>query len=194
MIYNDPSPTRIRGRIWFTLLVLFFGYGIINVFVPNGDMIIATRVIQASASAVVLYVYFGDFWHGLRTPDPARGDYLIVGIWVGFFATLCQAIYSMAFRLAGNPAWLLNSEVNAPYILLSVVAAVMHVSAPGAVDGVVPRRNRLAMGVGFGAAVFLVICLFMIRPDIRPVLDRLRPYIEDLWRQGQLVTTFAGAL
>ena len=36
---------------------------------------------------------------------------------------------------------------------------VRHVAAPGAVDGIVPRWNRLAMGVGLAAAVLLVLGL-----------------------------------
>lgn len=74
-----------------------------------------------------------------------------------------------------------------PFIVLaSVVGAVLHVVAPGSVDGVVPRRNRLALGAGVGLAVLVVMALLITRPDIKPVIERTRPYIGDWFRTGEM--------
>ncbi|MCJ2038550.1 hypothetical protein MKK55_06210 [Methylobacterium sp. J-059] len=65
----------------------------------------------------------------------------------------------------------------APIVMPSMVASVLHAAAPGAVDGTVPRRNRIALGIGAGSGVSAVVFLIAIRPDIRPIIDRARPYI-----------------
>lgn len=181
ILYSDNEPSLIRGRLWFSFLVLFVGYNIVNVFVQNPDMIIACRIIQASTSVVVLYVYFEDAWVGFKKAVPAREDYLIVGIWLAWLATFLQAMFSVMWRLAGGPDWLTNAEINAPFIILSVLGGMLHVSAPGALDGVVPRKNRVAMGMAFGVSLAIVTGLFATRPNIGPMIERARPYIGDFW-------------
>ncbi|WP_419952369.1 hypothetical protein [Methylobacterium sp.] len=183
-IYNDEGPEQIRGAIWLTVLFLAVVYGAINAFVPNSDMNIAVGVLQAAAATMVVYIYGRDAWIAMRTKSPKRTDFLIVGIVLAWLSTDGQAILAVVFRLAGMPAWFVNSEIYAPIRLLSVVAAVLHVSAPGAVDGLVPRKNRIAMGLGLGGAVLLVLALLWSRPDIGPLLERTRPYISDFFQTG----------
>lgn len=74
MIYNDNRPERIRGTIYISALVLLVGYQLINAFVPNADMIVATRTLAARFDAVVLDVYAGDAWRAAVKPEPRRSD------------------------------------------------------------------------------------------------------------------------
>lgn len=184
LIYDQKGPEHIRGAIWLTVLFLGVGYAVINAFVPNSDMNIAIGVLQASAATMVVYIYGKDAWQALKKREPARTDFLIVGIVLAWLSTDGQAILAVLFRLAGMPSWFVDSELYAPIRLLSVVAAVLHVSAPGAVDGLVPRRNRLAMGLGLGGAVLIVLVLLWQRPDMGPLIERTRPYIGDFWNQS----------
>lgn len=186
MIYNDPRPERIRGTIYLSVLLLFAVYQVINAFVPNADLILATRTLGAGFYATVLYVYGPDAWKALTAPHPKRSDFLIVGIWISFASQLGQSIYSILYRLAPSQ-WFLNSEVVSWIVLGSVVASILHVSAPGAVDGTVPRRNRIALGVGVGLATITVAFLLVTRPDIGPLLERTRPYIGDFWSTGAML-------
>lgn len=184
LIYDQKGPDHIRGAIWLTVILLGFGYSVINAFVPNSDMNIAIGVLQASAATMVVYIYGKDAWQALRKKNPARTDFLIVGIVLAWLSTDGQAILAVLFRLSGMPSWFVNSELYAPIRLLSVVAAVLHVTAPGAVDGLVPRKNRIAMGLGLGGAVLVMLVLLWQRPDIGPIIERTRPYISDWWSTG----------
>lgn len=184
LVYDSKNPEQIRGAIWLSVILLGTGYMLINAFVSNADMNIAIGVLQAAAATMVVYIYGKDAWRAVRKKNPARTDFLIVGIVLAWLSTDGMAILAVLFRLAGMPAWFVNSEVYAPVRLLSVVAAVLHVSAPGAVDGLVPRKNRMAMGVGLGGAVLLALALLWSRPDIGPLIERARPYIGDFWGQG----------
>ena len=51
MIYNDEGPELIRGKIYLAGIVLLIGYIIIDALMPNADMIVALRVLQASTAA-----------------------------------------------------------------------------------------------------------------------------------------------
>ncbi|WP_162560935.1 hypothetical protein [Methylobacterium durans] len=49
-----------------------------------------------------------------------------------------------------------------------------------------PRKNRIAMGVGLGLAILGVLTLVATKPEVRPYLERARPYIGDWWRTGEI--------
>ncbi len=185
MIYNE-GPEGIRQVLWLTTLVLIVGYQCFNVFVPNADMIVATRILAAAFYSVVVWAYAGDAWTAIRRKVPTKADYLILGIWLSFLSHLCQTIYATLYRLADAPQWLLNAEVVPWIVLLSMLAAMLHVCATGAVDGEVPRRSRIALGLGVGAAVLVVGAILATRPDIGPAIERTRPWIGDWWRTGEL--------
>ncbi|MCJ2039858.1 hypothetical protein MKK55_13055 [Methylobacterium sp. J-059] len=185
MIYQDDTPVRIKGTIYWAALLLFLGYQLCNFFVPNSDMILAARVMAAGFYAVVLYVYGPDAWRALWKNDPISSDYLIVGIWLSFASHLGQTAYSIAYRLAPSD-WFLNSEIVSFIIMGSVVGAALHICAPGSLDGQVPRRNRIALGIGVGIATLVVGLLLVTRPDIRPLIERTRPYIGDWFHTGAL--------
>lgn len=184
MIYNDERPELIRGRIWLALLGLFAAFGVIALFLPNADTIMAAHVFRMAACSTVVVVYWTDAWEAVKKAEPERTDYLIVGIWLSFLSNAFQSLQGIVGRMGGLPSWWLNNDLIAPTLAASVIAAVLHVSAPGAVDGVVPRRNRIAMGVSFGIAVLLMGSLTLAQPDISPWLDRVRPYISGVASGG----------
>lgn len=185
MIYND-GPSGIRQILYLSALLLFAGYQTFNVFVPNADMIVATRILAAAFYSVVVYAYAGDAWAAVRRPVPSKADFLILGIWLSFLSHLAQTVYAAIYRLADAPQWLLNAEVVPIIVLFSMIAAVLHVAATGSIDGEVPRRSRIALGLGVGVAVLLVGAVVATRPDIAPAIERTRPYIGDWWRTGEL--------
>lgn len=183
MVYND-GPTGIRQVLYLTGLLLFVGYQCVNVFVPNADMIVATRILAAAFYSVVVYAYAGDAWAAVRRPVPTKADFLIVGIWLSFLSHLMQTVYAAIYRLADAPQWLLNAEIVPVIVLISMLGAVCHVAATGSVNGEVPRRSRIALGVGVGAAVLIVGAVVATRPDIGPAVERARPWIGDWWKTG----------
>ncbi|QDI81058.1 hypothetical protein E8E01_11735 [Methylorubrum populi] len=185
MIYSD-GPSGIRQILYLTTLALFLGYQAVNIFVPNADMIVATRILAAAFYSVVVYAYAGDAWAAVRRPVPTKADFLIVGIWLSFLAHLGQTVYATIYRLADAPQWLLNAEVVPVIILVSMLGAVCHVAATGSVNGEVPRRSRVALGIGVGAAVLVVGAIIATRPDIGPAIERTRPWIGDWWRTGEI--------
>ncbi|WP_455961530.1 hypothetical protein [Methylorubrum aminovorans] len=91
MIYNE-GPSGIRQVLYLTALVLFVGYQTVNVFVPNADMIVATRILAAAFYSVVVYAYAGDAWATVRRPVPTKANFLIVGIWLSFLSHLAQTV------------------------------------------------------------------------------------------------------
>ena len=184
MIYNDNRPEGVRGTIYLSCLLLFAGYQLINAFVPNSDMIVGVRLLAMSIYGGVCYIYAKDAWIAFRAAKPERTDFLILGIWLSFFSQFLQNVYAVTARLAGMPAWFLNSEILGPCVLISVVAGILHIAMPDALRGQVPRRNRYALGLGVACAVLVLGAVTASKPDINPYLEPLRPWIGDFWHTG----------
>lgn len=190
-IYADNRPETIRGIIIWATAALCVGYQILNIFVPNEDMIIYVRILDVAATAVALWIFAPDAWGGILRRTPVPRDFLIVGIWLKFLSSELQGIYAIIYRLGGAPKWFLNNELLPYIIILGIVAVVCHVCTPGALDArdgrpAVPRRNQYGLAIGFGCAVLTVGLLIASKPDVLPWLERSRPYIGDWWRTGEL--------
>lgn len=165
----------MRGRIWLSFVVLAIGALLFGTLLDDGELTLALRILQASASAGVVYCYARAAYFAFRVEEPIGSDYLIVGILLSFFSMFCQAIYSIVYRLLGGPTWMLYSEVAAPFVLISVIAAVLHVTAPGAVDGRVPPKNRITVGICFAIAVACVLTLAATRERLMQSFGVVEP-------------------
>lgn len=188
-VYAHNEPETLKSIILWAACVLFIGYQVLNVFVPNEDMIIYVRVLDIAFTAVALVLFAPDAWLGLWRRVPKPRDFLIVGIWLKFFSAECQSINAVLYRLAGTPKWLLNNEFLPLAIMVGIVAVVCHVCTPGSVkeeggSPAVPRKNLYALAIGSGFAVLMVGIFIVSKPDVGPFMERARPYIGDFWKTG----------
>lgn len=181
-IYNDNRPENVKGIIILSAAFLFVGSQLLNLFIPNNELIIYARILDVSATAAALFIFAKDCWIGIMRAVPRPRDFLICGIWIKFLSAEILGIYALMFRLADNPAWFLNNELITPTICLSVIAVVLHLCTPGTVEGVVPRKNQYALAVGIGVGVLLCGVLLASKPNIAPFINDLRPWIGDWWR------------
>jgi hypothetical protein len=177
--YDDTSPETIKKQIVFATIVLVGTVFMLNFFVPNADLILSERIFQASVAMMVVVVYWPDARAAWLSESPERGDYLIVGVTLGWIATFFQAMFSVVFRLAGMPLWFANIDANSLWILMSAISGILHIVAPGAVDGVVPRRNRIVLGIGMGVTVMGICVVLWSRPDISAYVEASRFVLED---------------
>ena len=184
MIYDQQGRQTLKDKAIFAAILIFAVVGILDVFLPNADVILLARTLQAAGAATVVVIYWPDFVAALRTDEPELGDFLIFGVTIGWMATFCQAIFVIIFRLSGNPWWFANSDLNLLWISTSILSAVMHVIAPGMIRGEVPRRNRIGLGVGTFMGVFLACSVMLIKPDLTAAMNYARPYISDVFGTG----------
>lgn len=178
---TESRPEDIRSIILWTGLLLFIGYQAINAFVPNGEMIVYVRILDISATTAALYIFARDAWKGLWRKVPRPRDFLIAGIWLKFFSAWLIGIYGVVYRLSGEPKWLFNNEILPVALFIGVIAVVLHVCTPGTA-GSVPRKSQYALAISLAAATLLAGFLIASKPDIRPWVETLRPYIADWWR------------
>ena len=182
---DTSKPETIRSIIVWAAVLLFIGYQIVNAFVANGEMIIYVRILDISATTAALYIFARDAWKGLWRRAPRPRDFLITGIWLKFFSAWLIGIYGVVYRLAGEPKWLFNNEILPLALMIGIVAVVLHICTPGTA-GAVPRRSQYALAVSLGAATLIAGFLVASKPDIRPWVEPLKPWISDWWRTGEV--------
>lgn len=141
--FRLPTP---RALI-LTDLVLFAMFWVaMPVQVPE-SVAVLIQAARGALSAIVVISYGWSVWkiRGERIPDASHG--LIIGIFLAFSADLLGSILGIAWRISGRPTewtgaqfWMFSSYVTA-------LAAIHHIAVPGAIDGKVPKRNVVLVGI-----------------------------------------------
>jgi len=84
-----------------------------------------------------------------------RLSQITLGVTVAWFAEACLAFGSLWYRLDDTMTWWTDSPIVAFLLYTKTLGGVLHITAPGAIDGQVPTRNWVILAVAIGAAVGL---------------------------------------
>lgn len=155
----------LRVRAAFIGLFLLFVYWPIAAITNNETALETLRAMQISISSVVLCSYAPEAWRILTKPFVDAEDQLILGIVLSWASVFEQGIWALLWRLSGKPIWMYDSDLNGFFVWQAIIGATLHVTAPGAVNGVVPRRNWILTGIAFGGGVLVGAMLLRYRPD-----------------------------
>ena len=172
-------PSILRSRTLWTALALFALYWIAAGLVPNGPLMEALHTIRIAICLVVVTAYAPVCLEALAQDRIGRVEQLSLGITIGWGATLCGGLWSLLWRLAGQPAWMVNSDLNGFFLWVAILGAVLHVTAPGAVDGIVPRRTWILTGLAFGGGALAAGVLLARRPDVAVLVEGLAPWLRE---------------
>lgn len=163
-----------RPVIWTaTGLYLIFLMG--AWLVPNRALMESLRAFLLAISVAVVVAYARPALQAVfaaRRPDLV--EQLTLGIALAWGTTVIQSGWYMMWRLAGQPPWMVNNDFNALLLYSLCLAACLHITAPGAVDGVIPRRNMIVLGVAVGIAALLVSFLVLFNPDVTQFLEHFK--------------------
>ncbi|HEV2557976.1 MAG TPA: hypothetical protein VGU45_05060 [Microvirga sp.] len=165
----------LRSRVFwsgFALLALFF---VAAWLIPNNQLVENLRILQIAAGMVVVTAYLPYAFDGIKAGRPDRVQQLSMGIALGFMSVICAGLWSLIWRLSGQPRWMVSSDVNSFFVWMSILAATLHITAPGAIDGIVPKRNWIMLGLAFGAGFLCASLILLFHPDFQAVAEWLRP-------------------
>lgn len=172
-------PLILRSRTLWAALLLFSLYWAVARLVPNGPLMEGLHAVRVAICAVVVAAYAPVCLEALARNRIGRVEQLSLGIVIGWGATLLSGLWSLLWRLAGQPAWMVNSDLNGFFIWAAILGAVLHVTAPGAVDGTVPRRTWTLTGLAFGAGALLAALILTRRPDVAALVEGLAPWVRE---------------
>lgn len=82
------------------------------------------------------------------------GSQLLLGILCVWFAEIAISLWSLIWRLS-DQSWMLDSPILAALLYLKIIGGTLHVTAPRAVDGRVPRRSWIMLLIGATLAALI---------------------------------------
>lgn len=168
-----------RPVVW-TSLTLYLIFIACAWILPNRILIETLRAMLLSISIAVVIAYAAPAVSAMldkRRPDLVAQ--LTLGIALGWAATAFQSTWSLIYRLAGQPLWMQNNDLNALIIWSLCLAAALHITAPGAIDGRIPRRNMVSLGLAIGAGVLIVSIIMIWNPNVDGLVDAIKPWLYD---------------
>lgn len=152
-----PAAVKIllRGHLMRAFLGFMTVGCLLFVVVPEAALIEALNLIALSFAGAVMVAYAPVVWIALQAEMPTRGQVLAVGIFLTQAASFIARIVSLGYRSLG---WrdVVNTDLVSLFVFLTILGALCHLNAPEVVDGSVPTRQWVRIGIVFGVGVFLI--------------------------------------
>ncbi|GEP11250.1 hypothetical protein [Methylobacterium gnaphalii] len=126
-----------------------------------------------------LFAYWRPFRAVILTrgwPD-GFGLYAIM-VWMVCASYNLNIAIATFWRLAGQPAFLINNALFDFWIVLGIAAMTIAVTVPDLFGKDVPPRDKIQLGSAWTVMFALVLYLTIVHPDLGPLADWLRPYID----------------
>jgi hypothetical protein len=141
------------------------------VFTPeiiSEENAVVVQALRTAASVTVVVAYGISIWDERYARITTSMHVFVIGIFLAFLGDAIGGGISIIWRLVGRPPdWSLHSF----WILgafLTALAALHHITAPGIVEGHIPKKNAWLIGLAAGGATLiagLVIVMNIHAPD-----------------------------
>lgn len=153
--------TLLRWRVAWSLAAVLAAFWVVQAVVPPKMLMQVLNALVLCVSISVVCTYAPAWLQTLGKPRLSGPDALSLGIGGTWCAEIGQRIWSIVWRGLNQPDWMVSTPVLPLLLTLVFMGGVLHLTAPGAVDGVVPRRNWIILGITIGAAVFVALLIAM---------------------------------
>lgn len=163
------APVRVLSEAWIIALI------------------VASSSVMIAVGPVALRCFTSRGW---PHPDDAVG----LGMFLTAFGMFWLGLWSLFWRLSGQSAWVVNNDLYNAWRPFVIAGMLTKVTAIGVFGGHVPRGYKVRYGLILLLAAALILLLALTRPDLRPIADWLRPYLEEVRSLGSFRPANASVL
>ncbi|MFB0491925.1 hypothetical protein ABIE45_004511 [Methylobacterium sp. OAE515] len=167
------------SRFFWLFVLLTIGFGLVAHATPPDDLGECVRVFILSAAAIALVTYWPNAMRaiaGRRWPDPSNRG--VMGVFLLAIGSVGTGIFGGLWRFGGFQNFVVNNAVNYYFITLAGVGFMLMVSAPNLFGEGVPPKERILLGSKWVIALSLVLVLALTQPDLRWLVEKLRPWLD----------------
>jgi hypothetical protein len=148
----------MRLRFWPFFILPNLLFAAVAMSTDAGWLIGILNSLLISLAAGVCCAYGPAAIRILFTHDPIEdSDCLSLGIFISWGAIIELRAWSVVWRWMGMPAALTNTDFITYGLFMSATAAVLHLGAPGGVNGRIPTTRWIKIGILVAAVVLLTI-------------------------------------
>ena len=148
-----------RGILVAIVLALF---ALSVPFVDAPHFIDTFNDVVLALSVAVITAYAPDAWAAARAQPITRGDILAMGIWFSWFSVFLGRL-SILLGYTFSMLWIFRSPLNSLLVVFALIGGVCHIMAPEAIDGRVPKRKWVIVGVIAGVGVAISMALAFLK-------------------------------
>lgn len=141
-----------RSRIVRTALLLVTAYWAVALFLPPTIVIQVLNYVLIAVAVAVTLAYMPDVLDALKMDRVDRVAQLTLGIALSWLAVVINRSWVGVIRIS-DADWMRTSPMIGFYVFLSILAGVLHITAPGAINGQVPRKNWIRIGFAISIGV-----------------------------------------
>jgi hypothetical protein len=165
--------------LWVVLLITV-GFAFFSYLFPNPKVLIVARSFQATTSFAVVIRYrwaFRDVWRqGLAATDDALLTFAIVGM---YLALGVNAIWLWLWRGALERQWMIDASVNGYLVLITAFMALLHIGAPGTLNGRLARETKFYVIGIVVAGIILSVVGLLATDTFQEIADILEPFMAE---------------
>lgn len=134
-----------RNKTIWVALGLSAIYWLMAFIVPIDVTLETLNWVLVATAVVVTIAYAPTALDALIASRPDRVQQLVLGIICAWVATIALRVWVGIWRFLDTPEWMVQSRMIGFFIYLSILGGVLHITAPGSVDGIVPKRNWMML-------------------------------------------------
>lgn len=124
-------------------------------FIPAYILIQIMNYVVIAVAVAVIIAFMPSVMVALKRGYPIdRVAQLTIGITLAWTASTMIRMWSAGSRIL-ELEWMRNSPVVAFCLFLSACAGVLHLTAPGAIDGHIPSKNWVIVGIAVGCGCLI---------------------------------------
>ncbi len=147
-------------------------WGLPALFVPAPTLIIVLNCLVFAIACGVITAYLPSVYRACTTERPNQGDILVVGIWLAWISLIEARVWSIAWRALNRPEWLVDTDITTHIIAMALLAGVMHLAGPEAIEGRVPTKQWIRIGVLVASGALVAIVMLVAFGDTGALLTR----------------------
>jgi hypothetical protein len=169
----------VRSRTLWVGMVVIWSFWLIVPFVPTKPQNEFLRVGRFVAAIAVSIAFLPGVFKALRTPWPTYSGQLILGIVLSWAGVAGSAGWVLIWSMAGQPQWMIDSNVNGFFLWLQILGATLHLTAKHSVEDDIPRPNWIRLGIATAFGVLIGISIMATSPDMRQLAGALKPWFAE---------------
>ncbi|MGE8128978.1 hypothetical protein ACQKQD_18555 [Methylobacterium sp. NPDC080182] len=175
-------------------LALALSYWLVAPFLPTNLQTEWLRVFMIVFSATAIIAWFPAFREIVLRPSPVSAQQSVTGQ-VMFLTGVCgSAIWLLLWRMAGQPSWMVNSDLNGWFLWVISLGCGYSLIAPKDMAKEPPRARWGRVAWAFGISLVLGYGIIHLRPDIHPLVDWLKHRVSEVGTSPAHSATMPGPL
>jgi hypothetical protein len=163
--------------VWAALL-LVLAYWFEAPFLENGYHAEWIRVAMIVFGGAVILTIAPAFRRMFLEDTPANAQQSLIGQILTLIGIVGISVWLLLWRAADFPLWMIKSDVNGFLLWTILIGAVFSLIAPKDHNRYPPRTRWPRVYGALALTIVLGYALVIIRPDVKPFVESLRPYLS----------------